>query len=392
VSERRGRLLVDGALVRGRVSFEDGRITALEPDPEAPADVCIVPGLVDLHVHGYGGHGPSSVGDGLAGMAHALARAGTTAFQPTLFPEAPAALGRTAAEVWKAAGALEEGAGARVVGLHLEGPFVNPRSAGALPRDGLADPSPYALSAILGAATGDGHGIRTMTLAPELEGAPLLVEELVRSNVRVSLGHSLATAAEARAAARQGALGATHLYNAMGPVHHRKAGLASFVLSEDGLIAELIGDLVHVGPEAIRLALRARGTEGLALVSDALPGAGSGCDVFHSHGFECRVADGAIWIDDPETGEPRLTGAATTQLEAIRRLTGRGVVGLEEALTMATATPARALGLEQELGHLRVGARADLLVLHGPDLILGEVLLGGQPLPPGPSGSAASGR
>jgi len=377
VSERRGRLLIDGALVPGRVSFEGGRITALEPDPEAPREALVVPGLIDLHVHGYGGHNPV---EDLAGMAGALARAGTTAFQPTLFPAAPEALGRTAEQVWRAAGELEEAAGARVCGLHLEGPFVNPRAAGALPREWLAEPSPHGLTQILGPATGDGRGIRTMTLAPELEGAPALVEELVRSGVRVSLGHSLATADQARAAARQGAVGATHLYNAMGPQHHRHAGLASFLLSQDAVIAELIGDLVHVGPEAVQIALRARGAGGLALISDALAGAGSGCDVFQSHGFECRIENDAIWIDDPETGEPRLTGSATTQLEAVRRLAQRGVVSLEEALTMASATPARALGLESELGHLVVGARADLLVLDAADLVPKEVLIGGKSL------------
>ena len=189
-----------------------------------------------------------------------------------------------------------------------------------------------------------------------------------------------------------GAVGATHLYNAMGPLHHRRAGLASFLLSQDAVIAELIGDLVHVGPEAVEIALRARGAGGLALISDALAGAGSGCDVFHSHGFECRIENGAIWIDDPETGEPRLTGAATTQLEAVRRLAQRGVVSLEEALTMASATPARALRLEDELGTLRVGARADLLVLSGPDLIPGEVLIGGNPVQIETPGTPGSGR
>jgi N-acetylglucosamine-6-phosphate deacetylase len=215
-----------------------------------------------------------------------------------------------------------------------------------------------------------------MTLAPELEGAAELVRELVRSGVRVSLGHSRARASEARAAARAGASGATHLYNAMAPLHHREAGLAGFALSDEALVAELIGDLVHVGEEALALALRARGPGGLALVSDALPGAGTGCERFEAHGRSHRVG-AAVWYAD-RAGQEHLAGAAAPQLEAVRRLVGQGIVSLADALTMASATPARALGLEQELGCLCPGARADLIVLEGPELRLSEVLVGGR--------------
>ena len=214
-----------------------------------------------------------------------------------------------------------------------------------------------------------------MTLAPELAGSADLVAELVRSGVRVSLGHSLATAAQARSAARAGAVGATHLFNAMGPLHHREVGLAGCALTESALFAELIGDLVHVGPDAVALALAARGPAGLCLVSDALSGAGTGCDTFHCNGREHHIHDGAAWFGGPD--EPRLGGSASGQLDQVRRLVGAGVVSLEEALTMAAETPARALGLEGEFGRLAVGARADLIQLAGPDLQLEQVWVAG---------------
>jgi N-acetylglucosamine-6-phosphate deacetylase len=259
---------------------------------------------------------------------------------------------------------------------------VNPRCAGALPVEALAEPSVDALRAILGPAMGSGGGVRTMTLAPELPGAPALVAELERGGIRASLGHSLATAAEARSAARAGAVGATHLFNAMGPLHHREVGLAGFALTDAALFVELIGDLVHVGPDALALALLARGPRSLCLVSDALPGAGTGCDRFHWHGREHVVRDGAAFHPpEREGGELKLAGSALSQLEMVRRLVASGVVGLEEALTMATETPARALGLESELGRLVPGARADLLVLSGAGLELSEVYVGGEPLP-----------
>ena len=378
--ELTGRLLVGGKLLPGSVRHAGGRITAVETasglgGPDLPV---VAPGLVDLHVHGFGGFDPL---EDLAGLARALARAGTTSFLPTLFPAEPARLGADAARVWERRTDADSGPRARVLGLHLEGPFVNPEKAGGLPRDQLAAPSPAALRAILGDSSGDARGIRQMTLAPELPGANELVAELVRSGVRVSLGHSQASAAETRRAADLGARGATHLFNAMGPWHHREESLASYALAEDELVAEIIGDLVHVGVQAFRVALRARGPGGLALVSDALREAGTGCATFESHGRRCSVRAGAIWLveDDPDSA-PRLTGAEACQLEAIRRLVRAGVVELETALSMASETPARALGLGDELGRLVEGARADLIVLDPRTLALRAAFVAGEPV------------
>ena len=379
MSERIGRLLLDGELVPGRVRFEGGRLTAVERLPEvAPGTPLLAPGLVDLHLHGYAGCDPLV---DLPGLARALASVGTTAFLPTLFPTDPARLGLEAESVWKQRNELGPGA-ARVLGIHLEGPFVNPERAGALPRDRLVAPSPAALRALLGPSSAEGRGIRQVTLAPELPGSADLVRELACSGVRVSLGHSAASAAEAAAAAELGARGATHLFNAMGGLHHRAPTLASFALAEDALVAEIIGDLVHVGREAFRIALRARGPQGLALVSDALLGAGTRTTEFESHGRRCRVHGGAIWlVDDDPNVPPRLTGAEACQMEAVRRLVRAGAAGPAAALTMAAETPARALGLERELGRLVPGARADLVVLDPQGLELLEVLVGGEPVP-----------
>jgi len=380
MKEIRARLLVDGKLLTGTLGWEGGRIARLELEGEiGGADLpLVVPGLIDLHVHGFGGFDPL---EDLDGMAGALARAGTTTFQPTLFPARPELLGEQCAALAPRADPFAAQAGARVAGLHLEGPFVSRAAAGALPAEDLADPSPAALRAILGPASGSGRGVRTMTLAPELPGAPELIGELARAGVRVSLGHSRATSAEARAAARAGACGATHLFNAMSGVHHREMGLAGFALTDAALHAEIIGDLVHVGPEAFELALRARGPSGLCLVSDALRGAGTGCERFHSHGREHLLRGGAAWYPPDKPGAaPKLAGSALSQLEMVRLLVTRGVVGLPEALTMASSTPARALGLEGELGELRLGLRADLLVLAGRGLELSQVWVAGERL------------
>jgi N-acetylglucosamine-6-phosphate deacetylase len=380
-----GRLLVGGRLAPGRIELAGGRIRGIELGAvEGPdGDRIVAPGLVDLHVHGFGGFDPVET---LAEMAAALARAGTTAFQPTLFPARPEVLGRICERVTRSARELGPRA-ARAVGLHLEGPFVNRERAGALPAEDLAEPSIAALRAILGPATGDGRGVTTVTLAPELPGSADLIDELVRCGIRVSLGHSRATAAEARDATRAGATGATHLFNAMSPLHHREVGLAGLSLIERALTAEIIGDLAHVGPEAVELALAARGPRGLALVSDALRGAGTGCDVFRSHGREHVVDSGTAYFPpSPGRRERQLAGTAMGQLEMVRRLVSRGVVGLEEALAMASETPARALGLAAELGVLAPGARADLIVLRGPELALEQAYVSGEPVLGGAAG------
>jgi N-acetylglucosamine-6-phosphate deacetylase len=375
VNVLRGRLLVEGALVPGTLRWEKDRIAAVDLDwraTDADRLPIVSPGMIDLHVHGFGGCDPL---DDLAGMAKALAAAGTTAFQPTLFPEAPALLGDQARGVWETGQQLR--GGARVLGIHLEGPFVSKNAAGALPEECFALPSTDTLGAILGSSTGDGHGVRTMTIAPELPGARDLVRELVRAGVRPSLGHSRATAAEARAAAGDGACGATHLFNAMTPFHHREAGLVGFALSDAALDCEIIGDLTHVAAEAIELALAARGPESLCLVSDALPGAGTGCDHFHWKGREHRVVRGAAWYR--LMGDQLLAGSAMGQGEMVRKLVATGVASAAEVLTMATLAPARALGLEHELGVLIPGAHADFVVL-SPDLEPIDVIVRGEPV------------
>lgn len=375
--ELSGRLLIGGALRPGRVVVEGERIRSVELGESLaiPTDAPIVaPGAIDLHVHGFAGGGPL---DELEAMARGLARAGTTAFLPTMFPAAPERLGEACERVAKSAERLGAGV-ARPLGLHLEGPFVNPRAAGALPVEDLAAPSVAALRAILGASTGSGRGVRTVTLAPELPRALELVDELVRCGVRVSLGHSLASAGEARSALDRGARGATHLFNAMRPFHHREAGIAGVAMTADGVAAEIIGDLAHVGREAFELALRARGPNELCLVSDALAGAGTGCDRFHWHGREHLVREGtAYYPPSAEGGEPKLAGSAMSQLEMVRRLVERGVVSIEEALTMASTAPARALGEWPERGAIAAGSRADVIVLDPRELALLRVLAGG---------------
>jgi len=372
-------LLLDGAWQPGRIVWEDQAITEIEVLPgldPAARDLFVAPGMIDLHVHGFGGADPL---ENLGSMARAMARVGTTAFQPTLFPRTPAELGLQARALDGERLRLRPGDGARVLGTHLEGPFVNPRSAGALPVEDLALPGRDALRELLGPAMGDGLGIGTITLAPELPGASDLIAECVALGLRVSIGHSLASGEQAMAAFAAGAQGVTHLFNAMPAFHHRKTGPAGAAPLRGGVFAEIIGDLVHVGERAVQLALAARGPASLCLVSDALQGAGTGCDVFHSHGRRHIIQDGAAYYPaGPERDVPQLAGSASSQLDMVRRLTSRGVVGSADALTMATLAPARALGMQDRIGQLKVGLQSDLIVLRGHRLNLVETVVAGR--------------
>ncbi|MDF1839508.1 MAG: N-acetylglucosamine-6-phosphate deacetylase [Planctomycetota bacterium] len=377
--EREGRLLIEGRLKRGRIRFDHEGIQAVELDEVQDGDSTgpvIAPGLIDLHVHGFGGTDPL---DNLPAMALALARVGTTSFLPTLFPADPETLGLQAQALDGERAVLRKGEGARVLGTHLEGPFVNPMAAGALPAQDLATPSIEALRKILGPNMGDGRGVGTITLAPELPGALDLIQECKRLGIRTSLGHSMANGKEAVAGFESGATGVTHLFNAMTGMHHRDPGLAGEAMTRGGMFAEIIGDLVHVKEHAVQIALAARGPQNLCLVSDALQGAGTGCDVFHSHGRQHLVKDGAAFYppENPE-GEPQLAGSASSQLQMVRNLTKRGVVSLEEALTMGSEAPARALGLSHRLGYLQTGYAADFIVLEGPELKLTEAFVNGR--------------
>ena len=335
----------------------------------------VTPGFVDLHVHGFGGFDPL---EDISGMSLALARAGTTAFQPTLFPAAPSVLGEECVALQKNVARLQAGRARARRRRTPRRTVRQPASAGALPAHDLCEPSHEALRAILGSSSGDGRGIRTMTVAPELAGSKALIEESseaasVRRSATVERRppKRAAPRVRARAARRTSSTRCRRCITA-------KLGLAGFALTDGALFAEIIGDLAHVGAEAIELALRARSPRGLCLVSDALSGAGTGCDVFHSHGREHRVREGTAYYPPNDAhAAPRLAGSAMSQLEMVRRLTQRGVVGLTDALAMASETPARALGLENELGALRPGLAADFLVLRGAALEIEAVYVAG---------------
>jgi N-acetylglucosamine-6-phosphate deacetylase len=324
-----------------------------------------VPGLVDLQVNGYRGiDALEATSDEIAVLGLELARSGVLWYQPTLVT-APAELTQVALTT---IGSVVDGPGARVLGVHLEGPFLSPERAGAHPRAHLRDPNLDLLASFLVA----GCDVTTVTLAPELPRAAELVEVLVERGILVSLGHTDAPAVVAQAAFDQGARTVTHLFNAMRPFRHRDPGVAGAALARSDVVVQLIADGVHLAPETILTAWRAaRGR--IALVSDVVAAGGLGDGTYRFGTAEVTVEHGVSRL-----ANGTLAGAVRPLAWGLRMLIELGVP-IVEAVDAVTRTPARLLGRE-DAGVLRPGAAADLVVLDD-DFAVRDVLVRGRPVP-----------
>lgn len=358
-----GQILTPHGFVRGAVSFQED-IREIEPGP-AP-DHFILPGFIDVHVHGGGGGDTMDGPLGVEAMARFHARHGTTTLLPTTitapWPQVLGAL-RGVAEV----GGRGVAGGADVIGAHLEGPFISPHKLGAQPPHTLT-PTSARVEEVLALDV-----VRVVTLAPEIECGPEAAVQFALAGVRVSLGHSAATYAGARTVmdgvrAANGTLGATHLYNAMGGLSGREPGMVGAVLSDPDGYAELILDLHHVHPGSFLSARAALGKR-LLLVTDAMRAAGLGDGESELGGQKVLVENGRATLENGS-----LAGSVLTLDVALRNAVKVGLP-LEEASRMLSGAPARYLGLVDR-GRLETGLRADLLVLD-PDLTLREVWVKG---------------
>jgi N-acetylglucosamine-6-phosphate deacetylase len=354
VSAVTGRLLVDGNLMRGALLIERGRIVEVRlgkvgalPAPRLDAEI-VSPGLVDLQLNGGFGLEVGGDAQALRALAARLPSTGVTTFLPTAVSGGTADYRALAAAFVSA----RDAAGARMPGLHLEGPLLSPARAGAHRADAIGAGGTTldaVLDELLSAAA-----VRLVTLAPERPGALALIARLRQAGVTVSLGHTDATFEQTVAAIDAGATLVTHLFNAMSPLHHRAPGAVGAALADDRVTVMLIADGVHVHPAALNVALRSKGPERVALVTDAIAAAGAppgryalaGVDVV-SDGQTARLADGT------------LAGSTLTLDRAVRMMAGVAGARLEDALAMASTVPAAAIGLA-DAGRIAIGQAADL--------------------------------
>jgi N-acetylglucosamine-6-phosphate deacetylase len=369
--------LFDGTVMRGPalVTVSGGRIEAVSFGGRAsrgaielPAGAILAPGFIDVQVNGGGGvllnDQPTEAGVRVIIEAHR--KGGTTGGLPTLITDRAHVMERLA----KAAPALLQIPG--VLGFHLEGPALNTARKGIHPESAIRVPNAQDVATLKSFGS---CGRSIVTLAPECV-PPALIADLIAAGLRVSAGHSQATAAQIRQAADNGLTGVTHLFNAMSQLTAREPGVVGAALDDERLFAGIICDGLHVDPSSLRIALRCKGRDRLMLVTDAMPLVGTDSHEFLLQGRRITLEEGRLTGPDGT-----LAGAHLTMIEAVRYAVTALGVELADALTMASRTPATFLGLQSELGSIAPGYRADLVAINGKFEVL-ETWLAGHTQPP----------
>lgn len=327
---------------------EPVRVGAEEPIDTGGA--WLVPGFVDIHVHGGDGASyPSGDLDEARRAARFHLRHGTTTTVASLVTSTPADLLRTV-------GALRElAADGTIAGLHLEGPYLAQARCGAHDPALLRAPDPAEMARLLDAA--QGH-VQQVTVAPELPGALELIAMLTEQGVVAAVGHTDATYEQARAAFDAGATLATHLFNGMRPPHHREPGVVVAALEDDRVTVEVINDGVHLHSAIVRSVFASAGGARVALVTDAMAAAGVGDGRFDLGGQSVEVSDGVARL----AGGGSIAGSTLTMDLAVRRAVLHAGISLQDAVRAASLTPASVLGLDR-VGAITPGWRADLVLL-----------------------------
>ena len=361
----------------GSLLVENGRITALYPaDATPPAGVPvydvggrrIIPGLVDVHTHGRAGgdFGTADVAQ-MRVMAKSYLDSGVTTVLPTL-ASAPLSELETAIDsinALRAEAAASEGTLPNVAGTHLEGRYLNVKRRGAHAADLLVKPDPAELEGLLCRM----EGARHVSAALELDDGDFLRRAL-ELGATVSLGHTDANYETANTLFAKGVTALTHTFNAMPPLHHRDGGVVAAGLTSDTALCEMICDGFHIAPHMVKLAYRLAG-ERLVLITDSMEATGCADGEYQIAGNPVTVKDGKA-----RTHDGAIAGSTLSMWEAVCNLRDFAATTLENAIYAATMAPAREIGLEDEIGSIEVGKRADLLVLEDDDTI-GRILCGG---------------
>lgn len=371
----------DGVLEQGTlVVGDDGLITEVSPTRKASprsSDIdargfLVLPGFVDAHVHGGGGadfmHGTVDV---VRQITRTHARYGTTSLLATTLT---ASRDSTDRAIEAARTVMEAGPGdgeARVLGIHLEGPYICAAKRGAQPEAFVRPPDTDEIARWIALS---GSRIKKITLAPEVPGAEEVVRLARAHGVTVSLGHTNAAAAEAEAAISWGATGATHIFNAMPPLHHRHPGAAGAALARPEIVCEVIADGVHLDPLIVRLVVSAKGPEGVALITDAIEGAAMPDGQYTLGGQTVFVQNGtAAFADGTLAGSVLTMNQAFTNLRRFAPF-----VSLPGAALMSSGNALRQLGLSEKMGAIAPGRTADLVVLHPGTGEVEATLVGGK--------------
>jgi len=362
-----GKVVTPGGVIEGGVVLcEDAKIKfvgpakAAEPEPNSQivnaAGKFVMPGFIDTHFHGSSGDDVMANGaEGIRRISRALLKFGTTGFLATTIAARHEELMRAVEDT--IAAEEKDALAAEILGLHIEGPYINVKFKGAQPDWGIRDPNFDECNQLLDAAAGR---IKIMTIAPELPGGLEMIRLLSQAGVAASVGHSEADYDTALAAIEAGATRATHLFNAMSGVHHRKPGLAAAVLNEPGICAEMICDGVHVNPRMVALAWKAKGPGAMALVTDATAAQGVGDGVFTLGDFQIQVRGPLCTLMDGVT----IAGSVLTMNRAVGNAVAFTGMSLIDAAHTASLIPATVCGAADRKGSIEAGKDADIAILN----------------------------
>ncbi len=336
-----GTAFIGGTFTRADVRISGGRIAetgALSPMPgEETRDASglfVLPGFVDIHIHGFGGYDCMRGEDDVRAMSRELIETGVAAFVPTTMSAGEDET-RAALLGIQAVCDRPEACGARVLGAHMEAPFLSPKHIGAQRGECLQLPSVAAYMRM----TAGVNCVRMMTLAPELPGALELIKELKRRGVVTCAAHSDATAEDVHAAADAGLTQITHIFNAQTPLHHRAPGVPGAGLADERITVQMIADCIHLHPDVLRIAALCKGATGVALISDSMEAAGLPDGQYALGGQAVFVSGGAARLAGGV-----LAGSTLKMHEAVRNMITRAGIAPEIVIPMATSTPARSIG------------------------------------------------
>jgi N-acetylglucosamine-6-phosphate deacetylase len=355
-------ILADRELKDSSLLIEGGRIAKVAAGPGSDqsgttldlARATVFPGFIDVHIHGAMGIDVNnSTVEELNQVSQFLASCGVTSWLPTLVPASDDDYRAAMSAIERAS---QDRVGAKILGLHYEGPFVNLAQCGALHREHFKTYSgPDDLDRL--AVPQSSAAVKMITLAPEIEGGIELVDELQRRGWIVSIGHTRADESVLDQACRAGARHMTHFMNAMPQLHHRQPGPVGWGLSRDDVTCDIIADGIHLHPLTLRMLMKAKGPSGLSLISDAIAAAGKGDGDYQIWGETITVKDGRT-----SNAKGSIAGSVITMLDAVRMMRSLGASEIETA-RMAATNPARLLGIDHECGSIEEGKRADLVAL-----------------------------
>jgi N-acetylglucosamine-6-phosphate deacetylase len=363
-------VLPDREAKNASIFIADGKIASFETvsaDEEIDlAGTTVLPGFIDVHIHGAVGVDVMEAKPrGLREVSNYLASQGVTSWLPTLVPGSDENYANVAAVVSEC---LHDREGARVLGLHYEGPFVNTAQCGALHTEYFKT---YSAPSDLDSLPVPENAVHMITMAPEVVGGVELVRELTRRGWVISIGHTRAGLEVLDQACDAGARHMTHFMNAMAPLHHRSPGPIAWGLSRDDVTVDLIADGIHLDPYMLRLLLKIKGVNRISLISDAIAAAGKGDGDYEIWGETISVKDGRT-----ANAKGSIAGSVISMLDAVRLLHSLGTSYVDLA-RMASLNPARLLGIDADCGSIEVGKRADLIAVDQSDLRLKSVLIRG---------------